>query len=64
MMLQAMTCNPQAMFMFDIHCLLFQSLIAMPKTKRQVLLCSPEVSSSKDFTDASLFSINHQYAVM
>lgn len=40
------------------------SLVAMPKTKRQVLLCSPEASSSKDFTDASLFSINHQYAVI
>lgn len=40
------------------------SLIAMPKTKRQVLLCRPEVPSAKEFTDASMFSINHEYALI
>ncbi|XP_077975041.1 cullin-5-like [Styela clava] len=40
------------------------SLVVSPKTKRQVLLCNPEVSSPKDFNNSTLFSVNHQYALI
>lgn len=40
------------------------SLMAFPKIKRQLLLCSGEVKSPKDFNDATLFWANQEFALI
>ncbi|PIK56997.1 putative cullin-5 [Apostichopus japonicus] len=40
------------------------SLIAFAKLKRQVILCSPECKSPKEFSDSTMFSINQQFAMI
>ncbi|XP_033635857.1 cullin-5-like [Asterias rubens] len=40
------------------------SLVAFVKMKRQVVICHPEAKSPKDFTDASVFWFNQQFAVI
>ncbi len=40
------------------------SLVAFVKMKRQVVLCHPEAKSPKDFTDATVFWFNQQFAVI
>jgi cullin-5 len=40
------------------------SLVAFPKMKRQVLLCEPEASSSKEFCEGSLFHINQEFGLV
>ena len=48
-----------------IHLLVsLQSLVAFAKLKRQLLLCTPEARSPKDFTDGAIFWINQQFAIM
>ena len=39
-------------------------LVAMPKLKRQLLLCDPMVTKPSDFSEDSKFSINHDFCVM
>lgn len=38
--------------------------MAFPKLKRQVLLYEPLVSSPKDFTEGTLFSVNQDFSLM
>ncbi|XP_077664952.1 cullin-5 isoform X3 [Eretmochelys imbricata] len=40
------------------------SLVAFPKLKRQVLLYEPQVSSPKDFTEGTLFSVNQEFSLI
>ncbi|PRD27786.1 UNVERIFIED_CONTAM: Cul5 [Trichonephila clavipes] len=40
------------------------SLVAFPKLKRQVLLCSPEAKSPKDFDDSTQFMINQDFSMI
>lgn len=40
------------------------SLVAFPKLKRQLLLFSPNATSSKDFTEHTVFWINHEFALV
>ncbi|XP_017786087.1 PREDICTED: cullin-5 isoform X1 [Nicrophorus vespilloides] len=40
------------------------SLVAFPKLKRQLLLLSPAVSGSKDFTEHTLFWINQNFSLI
>ncbi|XP_038675037.1 cullin-5 isoform X2 [Scyliorhinus canicula] len=40
------------------------SLVAFPKLKRQVLLHEPQVSSPKDFTEGTLFSVNQDFSLI
>ncbi|KAJ8315497.1 hypothetical protein KUTeg_007647 [Tegillarca granosa] len=40
------------------------SLVAFPKIKRQLLLCSPEVKSPKDFDDSTNFMVNQEFALI
>lgn len=39
-------------------------LVAMPKLKKQILLYEPPVSKASDFSDQTLFSINHDFAMV
>ena len=39
-------------------------LVAMPKLKRQILLYEPAVARAADFTNETLFAVNHEFAVM
>lgn len=43
---------------------LFQSLVAFPKLKRQVLSYDPAVSSPKDFAEGTLFYVNQEFSLM
>jgi len=43
---------------------LLQSLVAFPKIKRQLLVCSPEAKSAKDFDDSTQFWINQEFSLM
>lgn len=47
-----------------VLCSCLQSLVAFPKLKRQVLLYEPLVSSPKDFTEGTLFSVNQDFSLM
>jgi cullin-5 len=40
------------------------SLVAFPKLKRQVLLYSPTVSKPSEFTEETLFKINHDFGIL
>ena len=40
------------------------SLVAFPKLKRQVLLYEPSVSKPSEFTEETLFKINHDFAIL
>ena len=40
------------------------SLVSFPKLKRQVLLYEPQVSKPSEFTEDTLFKINHDFAIM
>ncbi|XP_064628678.1 cullin-5-like isoform X2 [Lineus longissimus] len=40
------------------------SLIAFPKIKRQVLLCSPETKNPKDFTDSTQYYANQDFSLV
>jgi cullin-5 len=40
------------------------SLVQFPKIKRQVLVCSPAANSPKDFTDATIFWTNQEFALI
>ncbi|XP_031567625.1 cullin-5-like isoform X2 [Actinia tenebrosa] len=40
------------------------SMVALSKLKRQVLLCDSPVRSPKDFTDASMFRVNQEFALI
>ena len=42
----------------------FQSLVAFPKLKRQLLICHPEVQSPRDFTENAIFSVNQDFSLM
>ena len=39
-------------------------LVAMPKLRRQVLLHEPQAARPNEFTEATVFRVNHQFAVM
>ena len=40
------------------------SLVAFPKLKRQVLLYQPAVSKPSEFTEETLFKINHDFGIL
>jgi len=40
------------------------SLCQFPKLKRQVLICEPEASNPREFNEASLFSVNQDFALV
>ena len=40
------------------------SLVAFPKLKRQVLLYQPTVSKPSEFTEETLFKINHDFGIL
>ena len=40
------------------------SLVSFPKLKRQVLLYEPQVTKPSEFTEDTLFKINHDFAIM
>ncbi|CAG2254962.1 cullin-5-like [Mytilus edulis] len=40
------------------------SLVAFPKIKRQLLLCSPETKSLKEFTDSTQFWVNQEFSLI
>ncbi|GFQ74146.1 cullin-5 [Trichonephila clavata] len=40
------------------------SLVAFPKLKRQVLLCTPEAKSPKDFDDSTQFWVNQDFSLI
>ncbi|XP_023240489.1 cullin-5-like [Centruroides sculpturatus] len=40
------------------------SLVAFPKLKRQVLICSPDAKTPKDFDDSTQFWVNQEFAVI
>ena len=42
----------------------FQSLVAFPKLKRQVLLFTPELQSPKDFDENTMFWVNQEFALV
>ena len=42
----------------------FQSLVAFPKLKRQLLLCHPEVQSPREFTENTVFAVNQDFSLM
>jgi len=50
--------------MYNIYYSFFQSLVAFPKLKKQVLLYVPEAQSPKDFDELSSFWINQDFALM
>ena len=40
------------------------SLVQFPKLKRQVLLYEPQVTKPSEFTEDTLFKINHEFAIL